>query len=151
MIGMHAQSCSRSVYIALQAHRTAASTLLLTRMFLLKLRAFHFFPVVCLIPLLSLVSGPPFEVTYTWSLAFENTHPNLHLLIVLVLLLFLFLYLQKHIHIHSSDKTRRTKAKLPWKGHFQTVFSTVCSGKSHGSQGGSLSFSMTFLDLASGK
>lgn len=110
-------------------------------------RPFISSPFVCLIPLFSLVSGSHSELIYTLSLAFDNTHPNLHFLI------FFFFYLQKPVPVHSPGKTRRARARaraMPaWKGHFHTVFCTASSGKSHGSHRGSLSFSMTFPDLAS--
>lgn len=112
-------------------------------MSLLKSRPFYFFPFVRFIPLFSLVSGPTLEVTYALLLAFENTHPNLHLL------LFFFVYLLKCIPVHSPGKTRKARARLTWKGHFHSVFGTVSSEKSHRSHRGRLSFSMTFPDLAS--
>lgn len=113
--------------------------------------AFFFFPFVCLIPLFSLVSGLHSRVTYTLAFAFENTQPQYP-----PLYFFLFLSLKVcPTPMPTPGKTIKARSRLAWKGHFHILlffffsFYTVSSGKSHGSPRESLSFSMTFPDLAS--
>lgn len=84
---------------------------------LLKSTALDTVPSVSLIPLYSLVSGPPSEVTSTLALALESTHPpNLHVF------LFSFSIFKSVCLFMALERPKKARPRLAQKGHFHTGF-----------------------------
>lgn len=96
MTGVHSQSCLVSTYICPPSTSHTSRVYIVTPLNVpSQVHGLLFLPLYP--PFFSLVSGPPLEVTHALLLAFENTHPNLHLL------MYFFFYLQKCISAHKPE------------------------------------------------